>query len=185
MNKRLTKRALMAIAAAWALACASHPVSAQKPHPLPNGVWAGSFVLHHHLPDGSQTALGLLHVIVATCSGAVEVWAGNGLGKFEASAKPYTVFSGPDTHMFTSIDEATSQPDWVEIKSLTLLEVTPETAVVQWLRSVNNRDLPANDPDRFFFHHGRGELRREASVCDAKWGPAPVRAVAAPDVPVQ
>lgn len=137
---------------------------AQRPiFSVPDGTWEGAldWIIR---ADGSKSAGGQ-QLAVAACSGQARVWMMNEDGNFSGPRRDFRIRSNAQSHTIQFVDAAAKQPDWVEIQTYTLLEIDGKSAVLQWARAVNNRDLPANDANRTILEYGVGKLQRTKEEC--------------------
>ncbi|MYM97562.1 hypothetical protein [Duganella vulcania] len=151
------------------LGCAatSHNVTPQS---LSDGVWSGTLKsVTIRANDGHEE--GQSDLLIASCKGVVRIWAGDGNGAYSKLGSNYVIHSSPDSHLIYFLDAAPKQPDWVEIQTYSLLEIDSETAVLQWSRAVNNRDLARSDDGRYFFSQGTTRLRHVSQACDERLVP--------------
>ncbi|RZL35399.1 MAG: hypothetical protein EOP35_14230 [Rubrivivax sp.] len=161
-------------------ACASKPSGpAQTPpistvpstpsHDIPDGVWQGRIDWSGFQADGTPSS-GSYGLLIAACKGTASVWAQDQEkpNRYSAISLHMAIRSEADTHVLSFINAARKQPDWVEIHTYSLLEVTADNARVQWTRAVNNRDLDPSHGNRTFFHHGTGEFKRTQTTCDPR-----------------
>jgi hypothetical protein len=163
------------------VACASPPASSVKSPKLsiPDGVWVGELNFQTLKRDGTKTEQGPADLLVAACSGHVQVWDGDHKGSYRPIGKLYAGTSAPDTHLFYFTDKDTDEPGWSEVQVYVLSELDSKTARVHWSRSVNNGDLAVDDPNRYFFNTGIAALSRSSDKCDeqlvpvSRRGPAP------------
>jgi len=123
------------------------------------------------MADGTSEADKTEHLLVASCAGKVHVWYGDGTGNYSTHSERFIVSSGLDTHLFYFLSAAPQQPDWIEIQVFTMLEVTQSKARLQWMRAVNNRDLEANDRNRYFTSQGVADLRQASKDCERRFLP--------------
>lgn len=161
------------------LGCAAAPVNHSKLiSSIPDGVWVGDLNFQTIKSDGSRTDQGPAEFMIASCKGHVQVWDGNHDGNFKTIGKYFAGASVPDSHLAYFTDRDTDEPGWSEIQSYVLLELNSSTARLQWSRAVNNRDLAANDTNRYFFNHGVGTLTRMSDKCNEELVPPSRRAPA-------
>lgn len=106
-----------------------------------------------------------MRIALAVCPDAVRAYLEGAKGKFQTPQVDFIVNSGAQSHLIHFID-AEKQPGWVEIQTLTLLEIDGDSAVGKWTRSVNNRDRGPADGNRVFFEHGDGKFKRISTECD-------------------
>lgn len=131
---------------------------------MPDGTWSGTFDWRIN-PDGSKVAGDAM--AVASCQGKVRMWWFTASGTWESVDTPLTVRSGPDSHSIHLSHMDTAQRGWVEHQTLTLLEITSQSAKVQWSRAVNNRGYQTDQAERTFFNYGAGTFRRTRIGCKA------------------
>lgn len=180
MEKTRQIRKLLALSCAMVVvACASNTRESEKrqitttPLPakeIPDGVWQGRIDWSGFQADRTSFS-GNYGLLIAACNGEVSIWAQNreDSNRYEPVSLRTTVQSGADTHVFSFIDAARKQPDWVEIHTYSMLEVSAGIARVQWTRAVNNRDLDPGHGNRTFFHYGTGEFNRTKTTCDRRF----------------
>jgi hypothetical protein len=132
---------------------------------FPDGVWSGSLKSVLISADDSKQE-GASDLLIASCKGVVRFWASDGDGAFRKLGNNYVVHSYPDSHLIYFLDAEPKQPDWVEIQSYSFLEIDSDTAVLQWSRAVNNRDVAKSEKNRYFFTQGTTRLRRVNQICD-------------------
>ncbi len=135
-------------------------------HHMPDGTWEGEIPYEATLADRSKI-VGAYRLRITACNGLVEVWSPSDRDKarFEPSGFEYRVQSNADTHSFQAVRAERKQPGWVELHTYTLIEVSARRAVLQWVRTVNNRELEEGHRNRFFVEHGLGNLERTGSAC--------------------
>jgi hypothetical protein len=171
------KLPVVLLAALLAAGCASPPSGPSKAKPtVPDGVWSGDLYFQTLKSDGTKTEHGPADLMVAACAGYVQVWDGDHNGKYRAIGKHFAAASAPGAHLFYFTDKDPEEPGWSEVQVYVLLELDAATARVQWSRSVNNRDLKTDDPNRFFFNQGIATLSRTSDKCDEQLVPVSRRA---------
>lgn len=148
--------------------CATTP--GMPPSTLPDGVWSGSLTSTVTSADESKQE-GTSNLLIASCKGVVRFWASDGDRTYNKLGNNYVIHSSSDSHLIYFMDEAPKQPDWVEIQSYALLEIDSNTAVLQWSRAVNNRDVAKSAKNRYFFSQGMTTLRRVSQTCDGRLVP--------------
>ncbi len=131
---------------------------------MPDGTWSGTLDWKIG-PDGSKVAGDAM--AVASCQGKVRMWWRQENGSWDSVDAPLTVRSGPDSHTVHLSHMDTSERGWVEHQTLTLLEITDQSAKVQWSRAVNNRGYKMEQDGRTFFNYGAGTFRRTRIGCNA------------------
>lgn len=136
------------------------------PASFPDGVWSGSLKSVVSSADDSKQE-GASDLLIASCNSVVGFWAGDGHGTYRKLGEKYVIHSYPDSHLIYFLDAAPKQPDWVEIQTYSIFEIDKETAVLQWSRAVNNRDLAKSENNRYFFSQGTTQLRRMSQICDS------------------
>ncbi len=154
---------LLSVAAV--LGCVAQIPLQRAPGPtssMPDGTWTGKFdwVIRH---DGVKSEG--YEIAIATCDGRARRWIKNEQGEWRSNETEWTISSGPDSHTLQFVEQFERQPDWVEIQTITLLEMNDELATVQWSRAVNNRDLANDNSNRSFFGYGTGTLKRIRVGC--------------------
>ena len=137
---------------------------------IADGVWSGTLKSELILADGRRQE-GSSDLLIATCKGTVQFWAGTGNGTYQKLGRNYVVRSYPNTHLIYFLDAEPKQPDWVEIQSYALLEIDSERAALQWSRAVNNRDVDPTQKNRYFFSQGVTQLHRVSQSCDGRLAP--------------
>jgi hypothetical protein len=137
---------------------------------LPDGVWSGTLKSVLVLADDDKQE-GASDLLIASCKGLVRFWARDQGGTYEKLGNNYVIQSYPDSHLIYSLAAAPTQPDWVEIQSYALLEIDSDTAVLQWSRAVNNRDVAMSKKNRYFFAQGMTKLHRTNRSCDERLVP--------------
>lgn len=160
------KTIVLVAANALLLGCAASPPTAPARSSFPDGVWMGDLPFQTISADDSRTDLGPGELVIASCDGSVQVWDGDRNGKGRPVGKNYVTVAGLETHLFYFIQSDPAQPGWVEIQAYSLLQTDSETAQVQWSRSVNNRDLPPEHANRYFFNHGIAHMKQVSKTCD-------------------
>lgn len=150
--------------------CGCAATHSEAPSKLADGVWSGSLKSALTFADGSVRE-GTSELLIASCQGVVRLWASEEDGTVRKLGNQYVVHSFPDSHLIYFLDAEPKQPDWVEIQSYSLLEIDQKTAVLQWSRAVNNRDVAKYEKNRYFFTHGTTELHRVKQSCDGRLVP--------------
>lgn len=163
------KNIFIALLLVTLLGCAgtNHNVA---PPSISDGVWSGTLKSVMTRADDSHED-GKSDLLIASCNGVVRIWAGDGDGAYRKLGNNYVIHSYPDSHLIYFLDAAPKQPDWVEIQTYSLLEIDSETAVLQWSRAVNNRDVAKSDEGRYFFSQGTTRLRHVSQTCDGRLVP--------------
>jgi len=137
---------------------------------LADGVWSGTLATIVTNADSSQEER-KSELLIASCKGVVRLWTNNSDGKYRKLGTKYHVQSKPDLHLIYFMDADPTQPGWVEIHSHSMLELSPDKAVLLWSRAVNNRDGGKSKKNRYFFSQGIVELRRTSHSCDERLTP--------------
>ena len=133
---------------------------------MPNGFWEGTIRIGNM--TGQDINPGPHGVRIVTCDGNARVWLIDSKGGL-AYTPPITfkVTSMIGTHVISKFDAAKKQPDWVEVQTWVLSELSSTTVAVHWSRSVNNRDVGEAQANRTFAEFGLGTMRRVRESCTA------------------
>jgi hypothetical protein len=133
---------------------------------FPNGFWEGTIRIGNM--TGQDINPGPHGVRIVTCDENARVWLIDSKGG-PAYTPPITfkVTSMIGTHVISKFDAAKKQPDWVEVQTWVLSELSSTTVAVHWSRSVNNRDVGETQANRTFAEFGLGTMRRVRESCTA------------------
>lgn len=131
---------------------------------LADGNWTGTFV-RKSTDRVKEFDPETLHLSV--CRGQARLWFKDG-DKYDSVAAIFHTTSAQRNHLIYAVQEADKQPGFVEFHSMIMVEIDENTARAQFSRVVSNMDVGDDLPNRTFFQHGFGELRRLNSDCNMK-----------------
>lgn len=145
--------------------CASVKRDATPPiASLADGNWAGTFV-RKSTDRVKEFEPSTVHLSV--CRGQARLWFKDG-DKYDSVAAIFHSTSAQRNHLIYAVQESDNQPGFVEFHSMIMVEIDENTARAQFSRVVSNTDVADDQPNRTFFQHGFGELRRLNRECNMK-----------------
>lgn len=130
---------------------------------LPDSVWSGTLEVSTVTAEG-KILRGPSDLLLDSCNGNVRMWE-----KVESKITPLPIAKHVESlesaHLFSFSSAEDTQPGFEEMNTLTAIQISDEKMWVLWTRLVNNRDLPADDPNRYFHNIGAGVINRHNTSC--------------------
>lgn len=145
--------------------CVSGPRHvASNEYTLADGNWTGTIT---RVSSDTGKVFEPVVVYVSICSGEARLWHKDG-ENYTSMTAVFQTDSTRGSHLMHAVQESDEQPGWVEIQTMLIVEIDRQTARAQWTRGVSNTELSSDKPNRTFFQHGIGDIRRIDHACNMK-----------------